>query len=309
MAKKPPQEYICSECGKVYYGLQGNFYRTASPLYSRLGYLPICKECVFKHFDEYRNLYEDERAAVRRTCMLFDFYYSDKIYDISQPKDLAGNRIGMYLTKYHLSQNRNFTKGKTFDDTLLDESKFDANVELKEINKKLKIDTGTISAKKELTEHRAFWGKGYDAEDYDFLQSHFDILAEKLDVNDIIQQVLIKDLCEIKLDEFKCRKNKDLKGIQNCKKLYQDTLKNANLKPKGDSEVVEEEGWCIPGGIVEKYTPSEYFKDKKLFQDFDNIGEYFARHILRPLKNFFTGQYNPDEKYCVTGTPNEVDDE
>jgi hypothetical protein len=40
---------------------------------------------------------------------------------------------------------------------------------------------------------------------------------------------------------------------------------------------------------VEETTPSEYYKDKELFKDFDNIGSYFKKYITRPIKNFVTG--------------------
>jgi hypothetical protein len=37
---------------------------------------------------------------------------------------------------------------------------------------------------------------------------------------------------------------------------------------------------------IEENEPAEYFEDKKLFKDFDNLNFYFEKYILRPLKNF-----------------------
>ena len=40
---------------------------------------------------------------------------------------------------------------------------------------------------------------------------------------------------------------------------------------------------------IEETEPAEYYKDKALFKDFDNINFYFEKYVRRPLKNFVTG--------------------
>jgi hypothetical protein len=40
---------------------------------------------------------------------------------------------------------------------------------------------------------------------------------------------------------------------------------------------------------IEQFRPAEFFKDKNMYKDVDNVEEYADRHITRPLKNFITG--------------------
>jgi hypothetical protein len=50
---------------------------------------------------------------------------------------------------------------------------------------------------------------------------------------------------------------------------------------------------------IEKYRPAEYFEDKKIYFDFDKIGEYFQRFTLRPLKNLLTGSRDFDKEFSI----------
>jgi hypothetical protein len=39
---------------------------------------------------------------------------------------------------------------------------------------------------------------------------------------------------------------------------------------------------------IEENEPADYYKDKEMFKDFDNIDWYFRKYVTRPLKNFIT---------------------
>jgi hypothetical protein len=41
--------------------------------------------------------------------------------------------------------------------------------------------------------------------------------------------------------------------------------------------------------LIEETEPAEYYADKTMFKDFDNIGFYFEKYVTRPLKNFVMG--------------------
>ena len=51
--------------------------------------------------------------------------------------------------------------------------------------------------------------------------------------------------------------------------------------------------------LISKYTPEEYYKDKSLYKDFDNVGDYFERFVKRPLKNLICKTSERDKEYCV----------
>ena len=52
-------------------------------------------------------------------------------------------------------------------------------------------------------------------------------------------------------------------------------------------------------GFISDYTPEEFYKDKKLYADWDNIGEYIDRYITRPMINLETGSETRDKEYFV----------
>ena len=52
--------------------------------------------------------------------------------------------------------------------------------------------------------------------------------------------------------------------------------------------------------MISKYTPEEYYKDKTLYKDFDGIGDYFKRFVLRPLRNLQLGTTDRDKEFFVS---------
>lgn len=82
-------------------------------------------------------------------------------------------------------------------------------------------------------------------------------------------------------------------------KLYRDTFKQAGLKTVQETDASGDETLGVTLAVISQYTPEEYYKDKKLYKDFDGIGEYFQRFVLRPLKNLVLGTTERDKEYCV----------
>ena len=41
--------------------------------------------------------------------------------------------------------------------------------------------------------------------------------------------------------------------------------------------------------MIEETEPADFYKDKGLFKDFDNVEFYFEKYVTRPLKNFIMG--------------------
>ena len=75
--RKPTIKYRCVHCQQEKLG--GDFNDAQSWLYSN-GKLPVCKECLRNIFESVRFQMDDQRSAVQRVCMMFDIYWSEKIY-------------------------------------------------------------------------------------------------------------------------------------------------------------------------------------------------------------------------------------
>ncbi len=126
----------CLHCGmeleyKNFYQLH-NF----SNIYSgNDNYIPICKDClkiIYEQLEiQYANQFsvlgmksdekEAQKLAVRRLCMTFDIYYSNRLFDAALKQIERFPTIDM-VTAYMKISNLKQSKGKSYDDTILEEN-------------------------------------------------------------------------------------------------------------------------------------------------------------------------------------------
>lgn len=118
-----------------------NFYQlhNSSNIYSgNDNYLPVCKGCLKILYEQHKIRYanqfsvlgmkleelkenEIEKLAVRRLCMVFDIYYSDRLFDTALKqieKFPSLDLITAYMKVVNLKQSKN----KSYDDTILEEN-------------------------------------------------------------------------------------------------------------------------------------------------------------------------------------------
>ena len=118
-----------------------NFYQlhNSSNIYSgNDNYIPICKDCLKILYEQFKIQYanqfsvlgmkpeelkenEKEKLAVRRLCMTFDIYYSDRLFDAALrqiERFPTLNMVSAYIKIVNLKQSRN----KSYDDTITEEN-------------------------------------------------------------------------------------------------------------------------------------------------------------------------------------------
>jgi hypothetical protein len=105
--------------------------------------------------------------------------------------------------------------------------------------------------------------------------------------NNEAERFYLKQICLklLELEQSDGKKDGILKSVQQL-------LKDSALTPAQQTASSSGKGtetWGMMAKLVEESTPAEYYKDKTLFKDFDNIGAYIKKYITRPLKNFATG--------------------
>ena len=148
------------------------------------------------------------------------------------------------------------------------------------------------------------FGLGFSDQDYETLQYEYDDWVKKYgDPEDKRQDELYKSLCYLKLQLQKSVQNGD-SGIGALAKTYKEYINAATTELEDRRQKKEESVQLNPLGLwardIEKYTPAEFYKDKKLFKDFDDIGSYCSRFIFRPLKNLLTGSKELDKEYKLS---------
>jgi hypothetical protein len=80
---------------------------------------------------------------------------------------------------------------------------------------------------------------------------------------------------------------------------YSKTFTKAGLKTIQETDKNSDDCWGLFMEQISQYTPEEYYKDKKLYEDFDGIGKMFERFVLRPLKNLLCKTNERDHEFNV----------
>ena len=288
------KEFKCSACGNVYTNQDRNFAHSNSPFFAGNNHrLTICNKCLDSFVTQYQGILGNQEDALRRMCLHLDMYLDEKV--LMQTRNVDSNkqsRIRRYIGNLNLTREG----AKTYDDYLAEKHMFDIYSD-EEFEEKIGSQTNELTK-----EDYARWGAGYTVEEMILMNNHYYELNDQRTTEDPMQEVYIRDLCELKVLQTRAFVKNDIDSIQKLKKLYQETAKNANLNPKKQKDVDKNNQERVLGesiAMIEMYCPAEYYKDKQLFNDFDKIGEYMERFILRPLKNLLTGSKELDAEYSL----------
>lgn len=290
-AESKPNFYVCTSCGKHCKNLN-EFPSSQSELHAGWNYhLPVCKSCVDKLYIHYVDSYNgDEKKAVKRICELFDIYYNDSLFDASNKIGRANSRISNYISKWNLFQY----KHKTYDLTL-DEERDKIIINHQEFTEKK--SAGETDLKKVSIER---WGYGvFSVDDYAILEEHYKMLKKNNPNADNNQEIFIKSLCHINLLMMKALKEKDLDGYTKANAEYGKTFKLAGLKTIEERDSSNTDTVGVTLAVISQFTPEEFYKDKALYSDYDELGEYYDRHIRRPMQNLITGSDIRDHEFKV----------
>lgn len=287
MSSNSNEGYKCPLCGKPF--STRNFYKTNSTIHTNNGYMILCKECIAEIYKKYVMEYHNCKQAVQRICMTFDIYYSDAIYG-----KCADSNDNVSIAKYIQRTNMVQHDKKTFDTSLNEGFYFVGDKNCMSIS--LTKDEGDPPIDPRLVDK---WGSGFSYYDYQILEEHHKKLIRSNPNPSDNQDIFIDSLCHLYMLMRKSLRENDLDGYSKANDQYSKTFKNAGLKATQEVDIGSEDCWGEWVRRIEEYTPAEYYKNKNLFKDFDNIGDYFKRFVLRPLKNLMHGTTDRDEEFCV----------
>lgn len=284
----------CCRCHKTF--SKANFYKTNSLIYTNNGYMPVCKECLAELFNYYIDKYDrNTKRAMERICMAFDIYFDEKLFFTCDSLDTEVI-LGNYMKRLNMVQY----KGKTFEDTL------EAGFTFTDLAMKFVIDDNEVDEGEEPIDTEAIrkkditkWGEGYDAKDYKVLNDHYGYLVNANPNYDSNQELFIKELCYTNMLKNKAAVNRDVDDYRKLSEIYRKSFQQAGLKTVEDSASAEDFSMGVNIKTIEQYTPAEYYKDKRLYEDFDELGDYFERFVLRPLRNLQRGTTDRDYEYYV----------
>lgn len=234
---------------------------------------------------------------MQRMCMAFDIYFDEDIFDNCDVGDDLGITVGNYMKKLNMKQYH----GKTFDDTIKDGELLSGERKVKRKKRVAIVDEYGNEDEQAKVKPKDVerWGAGFEPQDYDELNSHYKYLKNANPNCDSNQEIFITDLCYIKMQQMKAVRNGEVDNFNKLTESYRKSFTQAGLQVVKDANAKEDLTLGEMAEMIEKYTPAEYYKDKKLYRDFDHIGDYITRFLLRPLRNLMFGTNERDYEYFV----------
>lgn len=290
--------WVCTCCGHRYRKQEGNFIKSKSPIYkANNGFTSICKECIFDLYEQYVMFFaHEESLAADRICQITDMYFDEDVFKSTRGGERTRNRISYYVSSLNLLQN---ATNNTYSDTLI--KRWD---EEQEEAKNMTITPGNLQESDISNEIVARFGLGFQTQDYKTLQAEYDSWVEhEGEPVDKRQEELYVSICYMKLNYQKFLQS-GAQGIGSLSKEYRSSIEAATTEIEDRRRKAEQEHEKNPIGVylkeIEHIAPGEFFKDKKLYKDYDSIGEYFRRILVRPIKNLLTGSKELDKEFSLS---------
>lgn len=289
-------KFKCLCCGKGFTTTNNNFNKSNDVLFqSNDGYIPWCKECVEKYVTQMTALFtNNEELAIKDFCQRAGWNY-DLNPLVASRETYSGHRDRHRLFHYLAKKNLNCNGRKTYIDSIKFnyENKQEEIILSKDETKVKDIAvTGTAIDR---------WGVGLKELDYNILEDHYKMLKKNNPNCDNNQEIFIKSLCNLHWLMAKALRSEscDSTKYTTLVEQYSKTFKQAGLKTVAEKDSSNDETFCMTLGFMSEYTPEEFYLNKELYKDNDNLGDYVDRHITRPMINLETGSSVRDIEFFV----------
>lgn len=296
-------KFRCSCCGRGFTSQDKNFQKTNDVLFqSNNGYLPWCKECTDTYTAQTTALYcNNEELAMKDFCQRAGWNYDINAL-VASMETYSGHRSRSRISHYAAKKNINCDGRKTWIDTL----------KHNQVQKEYEVITTREQTKDEDVKVKGSsvdrWGLGFNEMDYKNLDDHYFMLKKNNPNADNNQEIFIKSLCNINMLMVRALQDGDSDKYVKLTEQYSKTFTKAGLKTIQEVDNSADECLGVTLATISQFTPEEYYKDRRLYKDFDKIGEYFTRFVKRPLKNLMTGSTDRDHEYYVKDKSGDLDD-
>lgn len=248
------------------------FYTATSPFYKN-GRYSICKNCLKEYVYETNG--DINVNKLKNIFRIYDIPFFEKEWE-SAIND-KNETIGVYFKNLYLNhKNQSWIDG--------------------DIHENDAVKTNELGVMDE--ELIARWGEGWSMSEMQWLERDYTEWLENHDCDKLSTQKLVQMICIKELEIRNARQSG--KPTDKLEKSLMDIMNNSNLTPRTQS-AVSESGSTKTFGMwiqdIEKYRPAEYFEDKSIYKDYDDILDYWNRFILRPMKNLLCNSRDFDKEF------------
>lgn len=287
-----------------------NFYETTNKNLDSNGHMSICRLCCNQLYNDYFSIYNNLEIALRLTCEELDVCFNKEALKQTQ------SHIESLLTRgkkadaiFGYYKSKLSSTGKN-NGNILDFRYKDSNIS--EIDSdETNFEDEKIVVSREILQ---FWGKGYNNQDYLFLQNYYDDLIKMYDHSLPVQVNNYKNMAKTQLQGNKSLENGDITGYEKAMKILSMLSGDSNIKPNQESSV----GNLTKGGydvFIKHIEDDEPILDWE--KDLGNIDRlksmlniYFFGHLSKALNIINPWKSNYDEemkKYTVQNINDEED--
>jgi hypothetical protein len=275
--------YYCRHCQKT--KRVDDFFVASNHFLDKNGRMSICRTCCYEIFkNQYVMSGANIEVATLNTCRILDVKFSgDALNGAIKGIDMSNFDPLSFFGLYKAWVAKTFYGGG--DRPPVDTSFIEPNnAVIADVYKNFE------------THHdvKEFWGERYSEPEYEFLERHFREWVENHEVQTKEQELLYKYLTQYQLDYEKERaKGNTGAALLKEQQKIMDMLDITPSKTKDNISGKSMTAFSDFIRMIEDTEPAEYYKDKKLFSDNDNIEQYITDFVTRPILNFF-GQTPPD---------------
>lgn len=287
-----------------------NFYMASDlSLYRGLGYLPICKKCLYEIIEDYSNKHKDMKLAMYHMCRLIDVGFNNNLYDSALEKGVDDSRkiFQSYIVQYNSLGVLNNIQS-SFDDGehIGNEDIICGEEEVEE-----EIFTPTDIDFELTAEIVNFWGRGLDKDEYLFLINEFHEYTSSYECDSPAMERLLQQAAYESLEIRRKRESRD-PADKNLKNL-QDLLGAANIKPVQETGADANDQVTF-GTLIKKWEneepipdPLPEWEDKDVFK---YVRVWFLGHLSKMigLDNPFEEEYKDELNKHTVDTPFEEED-
>ena len=282
-------ESHCRKCMKM--RPVSKFFSATDPVLDSNGLFSICKDCVNSLFVQFYLVERSKERTLLKMCRILNVLYSEISVESTMKQIASHEASGKNVTSvFGLYKSKLAAETRGFETT-------DGILDLRFVEPEKDVLERTIeNTVEDLEQLKDFWGGGLRDDQYDYLESQLDFYRRTHKADTAAEVSLLRQICFAEMDIREARESSK-KSSDSAIKRLQELMKNAGVDPAKASIASagkSQDAFSSFVKIIEENEPAEYYEDKDLFKDHDNIDWYFKKYVTRPLKNFITGSRDFD---------------
>jgi len=279
----------CLKCGEL---SKIKFYDSPYSIHAFEKKIPFCRVCINSFAKKYAEQFgtKDYHIVIFLLCRKLGITFSMKCYE----KARLEMSTGLIVKKYIELSNQWSDKFK-IDGFDYGEKLDDGEVIVDDENDDFEVTKDMV----------LFWGSFENKSDYIFLENEFANWQRDFACDNYSEKLLIRDICIIDLQLRYAISKDDTAAAKSLRLSRKDALTSGSLNPSAmkNAESSKQNTFGCWANDIENYMPAEFFENKKLYEDYDNIKSYTSELITRPIRNIIsnTRDFNTPELDKIDG--------